>query len=315
MSSGMKIFNSSEKWGCLFPGIGVRFSGKEPLFFKRYKSIFKDYLESGSAIAGENLTLPLLAPDTQLKNQLSTEIFTYAFSYGSFKVMLDKGLQPEIVGGHSLGVYAALVAAECLTYEDGLQVIAKANHFGQQETAGNEFGALAIVGLDLREIEKELNKTQYQSIRLANYNTESSGVYVGLQPETDILHNWAEKEGAVKTVPIATDIPYHNPEFMQISSVSLESYLQTLPWQDPAFPIVSPLDHSLIKNRHAALTMTAKNLSTPIHWPGVLNFLVKHRIDAVFECGAGISLTQHSRFLDTSPHHYNLRNMRRKLDY
>lgn len=315
MSSDTTIFDSGQKWACLFPGIGVRLFGKEPHFFEKYATFLKPYFDRGSEFIGEDLTIPLLKSQNHHENQLSGELFTYAFSCGTYKVLQAKGFQPSIIAGHSLGLYGALFTAGCISYVDGLEIILRAHQLGKGNCTNQKFGAIVIIGLSHEEIGEELARSGYESIKLANLNNRTSGVYVGLRYETDNLIRWAELAGAVKTIELKTDIPYHNPLFMQKTSKDFRVFLQKFTWKDPEHPVLSALDHTTVKEAHQALELTAANLSTPIHWPGVLTQLSTIHIDAAIECGLGVSLTQHSRFIDGAPRHYNLRNMRRKIDY
>jgi [acyl-carrier-protein] S-malonyltransferase len=315
MCSDTTIFDPERKWASLFPGIGIRLFGKEPDFYRKYKSYLKPYLDMGSGLLGEDLTIPLLSGQNHHASQLSGEIFTYAFSCGAFRVLQDKGFQPDLLAGHSLGIYAALTAAGCISFNDGLSIICKAYQLGNRTGRQKNFGAIIIIGLEHEEISRALRADGYSSVRLGNLNNHSSGVYVGLREETDKLTRWAEAAGALKTIPLRTDIPYHNPLFMRESGALFSDFLETLHWNDPGCPIVSALDHGLVKTGAGARELTAANLSSPIHWPGVLQKLSEQGVDAVMECGLGVSLTQHSRFIDQAPYHYNLRNFRRRLDY
>ncbi len=315
MSSDTKVFNPDQKWACLFPGIGVRLFGKEPLFYNKYETVISPYLARASELLEEDLSAPLCNQQNHHATQLSGELFTYSFSCGTFELFQLKGINPSIIAGHSLGIYAALVAAGCITYEDGLKIITKAHQIGKASSSAREFGAVVIIGLPHEEIQDEILRSGYQSIQLANLNNSTSGVYVGFRGETGRLTGWAETAGAMKTLPLKTDIPYHNPLFMEENVAKFRDYLKRFSWNDPCFPILSALNHELVTTSTQALQMTAENIAFPIHWPGVLQELSKRGIDVAIECGIGVSLSQHSRFIEGAPYHFNLRNMRRKIDY
>lgn len=311
----MTIFSSDTSWACLFPGIGVNLFGREKDFFLKFRSTLEPFLKKGSKLLGEDFCSALLKQRIPDNSSVSSEIFTYAFSCGTFIVFEEKGLQPKLMAGHSLGIYAALVSADCLSFEDGLRIIMEAHRLGRKNCTQDDFGAVVIIGLDHDEIRRTLLAKGYTSINLANLNNDTSGVYVGYESETSALLEWADNEGAIKTIKLGIDIPYHNPRFMTDSSEELHHFLQSLSWKDPRYPILSALDHRLLHTGKDVLDMTAANLSSPIHWPGLLGNLNEFGVDLAIECGAGVSLSQHSRFIDFSPYHYNLRNFRRKLEY
>lgn len=311
----MTLFPDNSDFVFLFPGIGVQPFGGEQQFYRRYRSTMEPFLEQGSAVAGNDLCGSLLAGELMNNEQLSREIFSYSFSHGTYRVLEIKGLRPQLMAGHSLGVYAALSSSGAISFEDGLRIIYKAHELGRQHSATNDFGVIVIIGLRHNEVMDCVRKKKYDSVNLANLNSHSSCVYVGYRDEINALLQWAEEEGAIKIIRLRIDIPFHSPLFMGEASKSLKSFLSTLSWHRPQCPILSALDQCLLCEHEELIEMTAQNLSQSINWPGLINKLADLGTEAVIECGAGVSLTQHGRFIEGAPRHYNLKNMRRRLNY
>ncbi len=311
----MALFQDDRDFVFLFPGIGVKPFGKEHQFFKHYRSILEPYLVKGSVAAGLDLRSSLLAGTVFENEQLAREIFAYVFSCGTFQVFLEKGLQPRLMAGHSLGIYAALSSAAAVSFDDGLKMIEKAHQLGRKYSGDNVFGVAVIIGLHHEDVLAQIRDEGHDSINLANLNSSTSCVYVGYREEVDTLLLWAEREGAIKTIRLRIDIPFHSPRFMQEATQDMRDFLVTLTWQKPLCPILSALDQTLIRQGEELIAMTANNLSCSINWPGLVHKLAEMGIKEVIECGAGLSLTQHSRFIDDAPRHYNLKNMRRRLNY
>jgi malonyl CoA-acyl carrier protein transacylase len=311
----MTLFDNLYEWVFLFPGIGVRPFGKEGAFYRKYQAIMEPSLQKGSEMVGVDLSASLLQNATFANDQLCHEVFAYVFSHGTFQVFREHGLIPKVVAGHSLGIYAALSASGAISFDDGLAIIAKAHHLGRKYNPVYRFGVVVIIGLDHDDIAKVITEKGLASVNLANLNNFSSGVYVGYKKETDRLLAWAEGAGAIKTITLRIDIPFHSPLFMGEASRELRIYLESLPWQHPICPVLSALDHNLLTTKEQLIEMTAANLSHTIHWPGVMTKLTEIGVEAVIECGAGVSLSQHARFIESAPRHYNLRNLKRRLHY
>ncbi len=310
----MNTFNTNQ-WACVFPGIGAQLQGKEPAFFHRYHSIISPFIDKASEDAGEDLREIINLKITTHFGERARELFAYAFSCGFYAVLQEKRFKPKVLAGHSLGIYSALVTATCISYEDGLQIINMAHSLAREKCVTQEFGAIVILGLLHDEIIAAIQKTDWSSLYLANLNSPTSGVYVGYRKETDMLLDWAKQAGAFKTIRLPLNAPYHNPMFMDDCSLALKNFLENIEWSHPDYPIVSALDHSLLTTSQEVMKMTVANLSTPIHWPGVMNKFSQMNIESVMECGAGISLSQHSHFIDSCPRHYNLRNLKKSLNY
>ena len=308
------VIQNNDHIALIFPGIGVRPFGKEQVFCNRYMAQMAPFLERGGFQAGVNLLRALDDGEIPQLDQLAREIFAFSFSCGTYEVLCTKGIQPKVVAGHSLGVYAALTSADVISFEDGLDIIIKANQLGRNLCGRGRFGVGVIIGIAAEEIRTWLDQEGLSSICLANYNSPSSGVYAGYRDEVDRLMQWAEETGAIKVIRLRIDIPFHTP-FMHQASAELKIFLQGLSWSTPRCPVLSALDHTLLTEQNELLAMTAANLSATIDWPGVILKLSKMGFPQVVECGAGLSLTQHGRFIDSAPRHYNLKNLRRRLGY
>ncbi len=289
--------------------------GKEDQIFHRYRPIMEPFLVKGSALAGVDLAASLVGGTIFENEQLAREVFAYCFSHGTYRVLMEKGLKPKVMAGHSLGVYSALSSSGAISFDDGLSMIEKAHQLGRRYSGKNNFAVAVIIGLPHWEVMDWLRKNGYNSVNLANLNSDASCVYVGYRKEIEPLLQWAEEEGAIKTIRLRIDIPFHSPLFMKNATSDMKDYIATLEWRRPQCPILSALDQSLLTDCEDLIEMTASNLSSPINWPGVMAKLVDMGVEMVIECGAGVSLTQHGRFIEGAPRHYNMKNMRRRLQY
>jgi len=311
----MALFKNKRDWAFLFPGIGVKPFGREDKFYAKYQSIIQPFLDLGSEKAGINLSDSLLEKTTFEQDQLSRELFAYSFSCGTFQVFKQFDLQPKFLAGHSLGVYAALAVSKAITVEDGLNITEQAHIFGGDCCSKEKFGVGVIIGLDQLEVKQIIYDNNFLTVNLANYNNDCSGVYAGTIREIEKLLTIADNLRAMKTIKLRINTPYHNPQFMKQASHKLKTYLGSFHWNKPDCPIISAIDHSLCTSGDELITMTAANLAQPIHWPGVMQRLNYLGVDSVIECGPGISLSQHARFIQETPIHYNLKNLRRRLNY
>lgn len=311
----MTLFKENRQWAFLFPGIGVKPFGKECDFYAKYHDFIAPYLDKASEIAGIDLGRSLVEKTTFDNDQLSREVFAYAFSYAAYQVFCHHGLQTTIMAGHSLGIYAALAGSGAISFDQGLAITEKVHILGRQCCPQRKFGVVVIIGIEHREVIDIIDQNGYETVNLANLNNDCSGVYVGCQEETDKLLADADKRGAIKTIRLRIDIPFHNPLFMEDVSQQLKPFLEKLNWQKPSCPIVSALDHTLCSTVEDLIAMTSANPARPIHWPGVMKTLNHLGIESAIECGPGVSLSQHARFIDNAPRHYNLKNLRRRLDY
>ncbi|MEN8190102.1 MAG: ACP S-malonyltransferase [Thermodesulfobacteriota bacterium] len=300
----------------LFPGIGVRLHGREHSFFIRYRDMMEPLIDASSEAAGVDLTRAFMDNDLEQCSPICIEFFAYGFSYGCHRVFESKGYLPRYMAGHSMGIYAALAASGAISFEDGLAICLKAHEIGETLLAGrDDFGVGVVVGLDFEELNSLARQDGYHSVSLANYNNSSSTVWVGQRQEVSSFLEESDKRGALKSMLLNIAIPFHSTFFSRSALDEFRSCLEKMEWHPPRCPLVSALDHSLLDSVESLRKMTVENLTTPLHWPGVLQRLHELGVGMAMECGPGISLTQHSRFVDGAPKHLNMKNLRRRLDY
>lgn len=310
----MRLFNEQRTWAFLFPGIGVKPFGGEKDFYRNFRGAIEPFLDQASELIDVDLSVSLLNNTTSDNDQLSREIFSYAFACGVFQVFREKGFDPSFLAGHSMGIYAALVSSGAISFVDGLAITKQAHVLGRRWCNGKKFGVVVIIGLEREDIRKIVDERELGSVVLANYNNRISGVYVGFRNETEILLVEAEARGAAKTIQLRIDIPFHHM-FMGDVAHQFKPFLESLTWHKPIYPLVSALEHNVCSNQEDLIRMTGNNLATPIHWPGVLKKMQALGVTSVIECGCGISLSQHARLIDYAPKHYTLKNLRNRLKY
>lgn len=296
----------SDKIAFVFPGVGVPLCGYEGAFFTKHRSIMAAFLEEASRQASADMMAALSAENIANFSALDRELFAYAFGCACAAVYREYGVKPTCVTGHSLGVYAALSAAGAISFSDGLRVVVRAYELARDTCREGKFGMGVTVGLTSDEIEKMLSEGDYGSICLVNFNNPTAYVLSGYRHELKLFLAEAESQGALKAMFLEVVAPYHNPGFLSAASDGLELFLKELSsWNPPICPIISPFDQAELATEEQLVAMVARNLSNPIYWQRAIEAMSQLGVRSVFECGAGISLTQNSRFIPGAPKHFN----------
>ncbi len=316
MRSGMLENKKMDKIAFLFPGVGVTLHGREKQFFDTFETLMAPFLDQASDAAGVDLTRAFLDNSLEQCSPLCVEFFSYGFSSACHRIFEEKGYSPAYVAGHSMGIYGALAATQVIGYSDGLQICAKAHDLGEELLKGGKrFGVGVVIGLSYEELQERVANPSFASLKLANYNNDTSSVWVGLRQEVKKFLQAADVDGALKTIFLNIDIPFHTSFFSRELLERFSSFLEAFSWHEPNVPFVSTLDHRLLKTGSSLKEMTIQNLSQPIYWPQVLLKLKNLGVTTAMECGPGISLSQHSRFVEGAPRHLNMKNLRRRFGY
>lgn len=296
-----------------YPGVGVAPCGSEARFFARHRTLMAPLLLEASEAAQADLVLamqdgswPGLAPRTR-------ELFGFACGCAVDAVYRDCGVQPLLVAGHSMGIYAALVGARALSFADGLRTTARAHDLARAATAGGRFGMGLVLGLEGALLEELLRPFPDGSVCLACTNSPSSRVLSGEGEALGAALAAAAERGALRAERIDVDLPFHNARYLGAASAELAAFLREITWSRPACPVVSSLDQRLLGFPDELAAHTARNLSAHVQWHRVIETMAAQGIDVVFESGPGVSLSQSARFVPGAPQHLNIRNAHTRL--
>lgn len=293
----------------VFPGVGVAPCGAEPLFLAEQRPAVAPFLAEGSQWAGVDLAAAVEGERLSELSPRGWQLFTYAFSCAAAHVYRAKGARPSWVAGYSLGLYAALWAAGCVSYAEGLSLVARAYDLMTEAARGKgPFAMGVIVGLGRGEWDRVL--APRESLRVANVNSDISVVFGGLAAEVEGALAEALARGASKARLLPADAPVHHPVLAEASR-AFRVHLEGLTWRAPRCPVVCSIDQALLEDPAALKDFTAVNLSTPIHWQKVTEKLASLGAQWVLECGHGVSLTQNARFIPGAVRHVNVRNWHR----
>lgn len=283
----------------VFPGVGVAPSGHEEEFLDRHGGVMRPFLEEAAAFAGGDVR--------------SGEIYTHAFDCAVAAVYRAAGLEPVCVAGHSLGLYAALADSGAVRFGDALAMVERARALVREACPPGRFGMAVVVGLREPEIPRLLDDPERAGLAVANVNNETGVVLSGAVDELNSFLEAADREGALKAALLDVDLPYHNPRYLAPATERFREFLRGLQWRAPRCPVVCSIDHGLLTDPAALLEYTARNISAPIRWQGVVERLAALGVAVALECGPGISLTQHAYFIPGAPRHVNTKTVKWKL--
>jgi len=296
-----------------FPGVGVRPSGCEAKFYRRHESMVRPFLDEASHAAKTDLAFSLLRDQIEGLEEGTRQYFTYAFSAGVCAVLQDRGFVPEFTAGYSFGIYAAMYASGAISFTTGLSILEEAYRLMKDACNGNPSGMGFVVGLNRADISRVLDKKSYSSLCLVNSNSDMCNIFAGKKKALEGFLAEAQAHGALAAECLSVAIPYHHPRILSEVTPKFRAFLQTFEWERPQCPVVSSIEQTLLVDVDALIDFTARNLSTPNNWQGVVRALNSGSVERMIECGPGISLTQNGRFLPYAIKYVNIKNMLRSL--
>lgn len=268
----------------LFPGQGSQTQGMGKDLF----DLFPELIRQADEILGYSIvTLCLQNPEQQLHNTLYTQPAIYIINCLSYlKVIQEHKQKPDFVAGHSLGEYSALFAAEIFDFATGLNLVKKRAELMNQ---ANDGSMLAIIGLDIHQVQDALQRHQLLTINIANYNSYQQIVISGLKADIQQAINLFSKISSVKTAILNVSGAFHSIH-MQTAQQNYSTYLPSFNFATPTLPVIANVN---AQPYHPAVTCDhlTKQLSNTVQWTKTIEYLLNQGVINFTEIGCGNTLT------------------------
>lgn len=196
-------------------------------------------------------------------------------------------LEPLYVAGHSLGEYAALVAANAIDFADALPLVRERGRLMKETGKKQPGGMAAVMGLDIAALERVLKRArEVGEVVLANLNTPGqtviSGEMVALQRAIEL----ARAEGARRVAMLRISIASHSP-LMNRASQGLSEALARIPLRDPEIPVVANITGQALQNADEIRRELVENIIKPVNWTRSVLEMVNGGGQTFVEVGPG----------------------------
>ncbi len=212
------------------------------------------------------------------------------------------GPAPAYVAGHSLGEYAALVAAGTLSFADALRVTSKRATAMTDAVAGVDIAMAAIIGLDDATVQKACDRAAQATdavVSPANYNAPLQVVIAGQADAVTNASEQARQLGARMVRPIAVSVPSHCA-LMRPATGALESALGAADMQPPSMWLLHNVDAQPRADTEAIKQALCDQLWQPVHWVRCVEQMRDAGVDVFLECGPGRVLAGLNKRIDKS---------------
>jgi [acyl-carrier-protein] S-malonyltransferase len=268
----------------VFPGQGAQFSGMgKDLYESNDKCRAK--FDKGNEILGFDITdIMFTGTENDLKQTNVTQpaIFLHSTILVS---ALGERFVPDMVAGHSLGEFSALVANRALMFEDGLRLVAQRAHAMQKACEIRPSTMAAIIGLDDNIVE-EVCKSIEEIVIPANYNSPGqvviSGSVEGVNRAIDIL----QQKGARMAVKLAVGGAFHS-QLMEPARLELEQAINETRFFDPVCPVYQNVTGKPVSNPGKIRANLVAQLTSPVRWTQTILNMIKDGADHFTEVGPG----------------------------
>lgn len=274
----------------VFPGQGAQFVGMGKDLYEKHP-IAKELFEKANEILGFRITdIMFEGTDEELKQTKVTQPAVFLHSVIS-ALCLGADFKPDMVAGHSLGELSALVAAGCVSFEDGLKLVSKRAHAMQKACESKPGTMAAIIALEDETIEKicgEINKATGIVVP-ANYNCPGQLVISGEVEAINQACNQLKEAGAKRALVLPVSGAFHSP-LMLPAQDELEAAIATTEFKTPQCPIYQNVDGIAHTEPETIKANLIKQLTASVLWTKEVQNMVADGATVFIECGPGKTL-------------------------
>lgn len=272
----------------VFPGQGAQFVGMGKDLYES-NALAKELFDKANEILGYSITdIMFNGTDEDLKQTKVTQPAVFLHSVIS-ALCLGEEFKPDMVAGHSLGEFSALVACGCLSFEDGLRLV-YARAMAMQACCEKVPGTMAaIINLPDETIEKICAEIEGVVVPV-NYNSPGQVVISGEVEAIKEACTRLKEAGAKRALPLAVGGAYHSP-LMEPAAVELAAAIEKAEFKTPRCPIYQNVDAKPYTNPETIKKNLLAQLTAPVRWTQTVINMIGDGMDEFQECGPGQVLT------------------------
>lgn len=275
------------KTAFMFPGQGAQYIGMGKEFYEKEASA-REIFDKAGKITGLDLTAICFEENDRLSVTEYTQIAMLAVETAILKVLLEKGITPDVTAGLSLGEYGALVASGTISAEDAFAIVRRRGVY-MQEAVPTGGAMAAILGLSAEVIEEICQNTE-GIVSVANYNCPGQIVITG---EADAVNRAGEalkEKGAKRIVPLQVSGPFHS-QMLKGAGERLRKDLERIHLSDFTIPYVANLTADYVYSTENIRESLEKQISSPVKWQQSVERMLADGVDTFVEIGPGKTLS------------------------
>lgn len=276
----------------VFPGQGAQFTGMGKDLYESNEKV-KEMMEQANDILGFRITDIMFEGDAEsLRQTKVTQPAVFLHSV-AMAVAMGEDFNPDMVGGHSLGEFSALVAAGVLTFQDGLRLVSARAMAMQKCCESQPGGMAAVLRLDDETIEKvcaEVSTLGNGVVVAANYNCPGQLVISGAKEAVAVACDKLVEAGAKRAVVLPVGGAFHSP-LMKPAQEELEAAITATEFHAPKCPVYQNVDGQAHTDCEEIKKNLIAQLTASVRWTAEVNAMIEAGATEFVECGPGEALT------------------------
>jgi len=285
----------------VFPGQGSQFAGMGRDIAERFPAARKVFDDVDAALGFSISRLCFEGPDDELKLTQNTQPAILTVSSAIHAVLEERGAaRRDLVAGHSLGEYSAIVSAGGLKPAEAAKIVHARGKFMQEAVPVGAGGMAALIGPTVEEAQAICDEAaQGDVVSVANINAPGQIVIAGTKAGIDRAIGVAKARGVRRALPLPVSAPFHCA-LMKPAEERLRPIIEAAPFRDLWCSLISNVDASPIGTEHAVRNALLRQVASPVRWVESVQKMIAMGVRQFVEIGPGNVLTGLIKRIDSS---------------
>ncbi|HUY01838.1 MAG TPA: ACP S-malonyltransferase [Rhodocyclaceae bacterium] len=275
------------KFALVFPGQGSQSLGMMNAYGD-HKVLRDTFAEASSALGRDLWQLACDGPAEAQNQTVNTQPLMLTAGVAVYRLWKDMGgPEPQLIAGHSLGEYSALVAAGVIDFQDAVPLVELRGRAMQEAVPAGEGAMAAILGLDAGQVMAACAESgQGQVVEAVNFNAPEQIVIAGHAAAVERAAAACKARGAKRALLLPVSAPFHC-SLMQPAAEKLRQRLSELDFSAPRIALVNNVDARCLSEPEQIKDALVRQAARPVRWVETMRVLAAQGVSHVYECGPG----------------------------
>lgn len=296
------------KIGFVYSGQGAQYHGMGKDLYDEYPT-YAQTIDEATAALGWDMAALSFEEETQLNLTEYTQPAVLSMSIGLHRVLIEKGIQPAMVAGLSLGEYSALVASGAVDFSDAVQLVQKRGRWMTEAVPAGVGAMSAIINIPREIVEAACEEASVKGLVIpANYNMPGqiviSGEVVGVEQAEKILSSYERS----RIIRLNVSGPFHTT-LLEPAAQKLAKELDTLTIRDMQLPVITNLTGQVIQSKEEIVPTLVQQVKSPVYWEDCVRTMLDQGVDTFIELGPGKALKGFIKKIDRSVNVENIESV------